>query len=185
MTKMQNSDEKVDAKNSLPAEFHWYEGLAICLSMIGVQLCSEVINQWGLYFYSPSGGVGRTVYVSIGLVGYIFIIGTFWDAFSSPLVGALSDKTPTRPGRWRIIPIYGRRRPYIFFGALLMVFTMIGFWFPPTAHTSFLNFVYGTILLCAHWTLFSVAVIPLNALGPEIARSETARVALGLSLIHI
>lgn len=179
MTKIQNSDEKVEAKNFVSGEFHWYEGLAICLSMIGVQLCSEVINQWGLYFYSPSGGVGRTVYVSIGLVGYIFIIGTFWDAFSSPLVGALSDKTPTRPGRWRIIPIYGRRRPYIFFGALLMVFTMIGFWFPPTGHTSFLNFVYGTILLCAHWTLFSVAVIPLNALGPEIARSETARVALG------
>jgi len=161
------------------SEFHWYEGLAICLSMIGVQLCSEVINQWGLYFYSPSGGVGRTVYVSIGLVGYIFIIGTFWDAFSSPLVGALSDKTPTKPGRWRIFPIYGRRRPYIFFGALLMVFTMTGFWFPPVAHTSLLNFIYGTILLCAHWTLFSVAVIPLNALGPEIARSESARVALG------
>lgn len=161
------------------SEFRWYEGLAICLSMIGVQLCSEVINQWGLYFYSPSGGVGRTVYVSIGLVGYIFIIGTFWDAFSSPIVGALSDKTPTRPGRFRIIPIYGRRRPYIFFGALLMIFTMTGFWFPPIGHTSFLNFIYGTILLCAHWTLFSVAVIPLNALGPEIARSESARVALG------
>ncbi len=160
-------------------EFYWYEGLAICLSMIGVQLCSEVINQWGLYFYSPSSGVGRTVYVSISLVGYIFIIGTFWDAFSSPVVGALSDKTPTRPGRWRIIPIYGRRRPYIFFGALLMIFTMIGFWFPPLGHTSLLNFIYATILLCAHWTLFSIAVIPLNALGPEIARSEPARVALG------
>lgn len=160
-------------------EFRWYEGLAICLSMIGVQLCSEVINQWGLYFYSPSGGVGRMVYVSIGLVGYIFIIGTFWDAFSSPVVGALSDKTPTRPGRWRIIPIYGRRRPYIFSGALLMIFTMIGFWYPPINHTSIINFIYGTVLLCAHWTLFSVAVIPLNALGPEIARSESARVALG------
>ena len=179
MTEISNGNEKVEEKNSVSGEFRWYEGLAICLSMIAVQLCSEVINQWGLYFYSPSGGVGRTVYVSIGLVGYIFIIGTFWDAFSSPLVGALSDKTPTRPGRWRIIPIYGRRRPYIFFGSLLMVFTMIGFWFPPTGHTSLLNFIYGTILLCAHWTLFSVAVIPLNALGPEIARSETARVALG------
>ena len=57
-------------------EFSWVEGLAICLAMIGVQLCSEVINQWGLYFYSPSGGVGRTIYVSVGMVGIIFIIGT-------------------------------------------------------------------------------------------------------------
>lgn len=176
---MSNTYKTIEGKEVVQGEFRWYEGLAICLSMISVQLCSEVINQWGLYFYSPSGGVGRIVYVSIGLVGYIFIIGTFWDAFSSPIIGALSDKTPTRPGKWRIIPIYGRRRPYIFFGALCMVFTMIGFWFPPVGHTSFLNFIYGTAILCAHWTLFSVAVIPLNALGPEIARSERARVAIG------
>lgn len=160
-------------------EFRWYEGLAICLSMIGVQLCSEVINQWGLYFYSPSGGVGRTVYVSISIVGYIFIIGTIWDAFSSPIVGAISDKTPTRPGKWRIVPIHGRRRPYIFFGSILMVFTMISFWYPPINGPSSINFIYATFILCSHWTLFSLAVIPLNALGPEIARSESARVALG------
>lgn len=160
-------------------EFKWFEGLAICLSMIGVQLCSEVINQWGLYFYSPSKGIGRTIYVSISIVGYIFIIGTIWDAFSSPIVGVISDKTPTRPGRWRIIPIYGRRRPYIFFGALLMVFTMISFWYPPIQAPSIINFLYATFILCTHWTLFSITVIPLNALGPEIARSEPARIALG------
>ncbi len=160
-------------------EFSRVEGLAICLSMIGVQLCSEVINQWGLYFYSPSGGVGRTIYVSVGMVGIIFIVGTFWDAFSSPVIGMLSDGTGTRPGRWRFIPIPGRRLPYIFWGGLLMVFTMIAFWYPPVNGTSWLNLVYGTVLLCAHWTLFSVAVVPLNALGPEIARSDSARVAIG------
>ncbi len=160
-------------------EFSWVEGLAICLSMIGVQLCSEVINQWGLYFYSPSGGVGRTIYVSVGMVGIIFIVGTCWDAFSSPVIGMLSDGTSTRPGRWRFIPIPGRRLPYIFWGGVLMVFTMIGFWYPPVNGTSWLNLAYGTVLLCAHWTLFSVAVVPLTALGPEIARSDAARVAIG------
>ena len=160
-------------------EFSWVEGLAICLSMIGVQLCSEVINQWGLYFYSPSGGVGRTIYVSVGMVGIIFIIGTCWDAFSSPVIGMLSDGTSTRPGRWRFIPIPGRRLPYIFWGGVLMVFTMIGFWYPPVNGTSWLNLAYGTVLLCTHWTLFSLAVVPLTALGPEIARSDAARVAIG------
>ena len=160
-------------------EFSWVEGLAICLSMIGVQLCSEVINQWGLYFYSPSGGVGRTIYVSVVMVGIIFIIGTCWDAFSSPVIGMLSDGTSTRPGRWRIIPIPGRRLPYIFWGGVLMVFTMIGFWYPPVNGTSWLNLAYGTVLLCTHWTLFSLAVVPLTALGPEIARSDAARVAIG------
>ena len=27
-------------------EFSWIEGLSICLAMIGVQLSSEVMNQW-------------------------------------------------------------------------------------------------------------------------------------------
>jgi len=160
-------------------EFSWLEGLAICLSMIGVQLCSEVINQWGLYFYSPSAGVGRTIYVPVYLVGIIFIIGTIWDAFSSPLVGMISDKTPTRPGRWRIPRIQGRRRPYIFWGGILMCFTLTAFWYPPVDRPSIVNLIYGSVILCAHWTLFSMAVVPLTALGPEIARSERARVAVG------
>jgi len=160
-------------------EFSWLEGLAICLSMIGVQLCSEVINQWGLYFYSPSAGVGRTIYVPVYLVGIIFIVGTIWDAFSSPVVGLISDKTPTRPGRWRFPRIQGRRRPYIFWGGILMCFTLTAFWYPPVDGPSLVNLLYGSVLLCAHWTLFSMAVVPLTALGPEIARSERARVAVG------
>lgn len=164
---------------SVQKEFSWLEGLAICLSMIGVQLCSEVINQWGLYFYSPSAGVGRTIYVPVYLVGLIFIVGTIWDAFSSPVVGLISDKTPTRPGRWRFPRIQGRRRPYIFWGGILMCFTLTAFWYPPVNGSSLINLVYGSVLLCAHWTLFSMAVVPLTALGPEIARSERARVAVG------
>ncbi|HOJ67473.1 MAG TPA: MFS transporter, partial [Candidatus Hydrogenedentes bacterium] len=139
-------------------EFSWLEGLAICLSMIGVQLCSEVINQWGLYFYSPSAGVGRTIYVPVYLVGIIFIVGTIWDAFSSPVVGLISDKTPTRPGRWRFPRIQGRRRPYIFWGGILMCFTLTAFWYPPVDGPSLVNLLYGSVLLCAHWTLFSMAV---------------------------
>lgn len=160
-------------------EFTWKEGLAMCLAMIGVQLSSEVMNQWGTYFYSPSVGVGRTVYVSVGLVGFIFIIGTMWDAITDPLIGAWSDKTRTRPGLMRLVPIRGRRLPFIFWGSILMSFSAVAFWYPPIEDTSALNFVYGTILLCLHWALFTVTVVPLIALGPEIARSETARVRIG------
>jgi len=161
-------------------EFSWLEGLSICLAMIGVQLSSEVMNQWGTYFYSPSAGVGRTIYVTVGLVGYIFIIGTTWDAFTGPLIGMWSDRTQTRRGRFAWFAPAGRRRPFIFWGSILMVGTSIAFWFPPVAQTSFLNFLYGTLLLCLHWTVFGLALTPLNALGPEIARSEQARVRIGI-----
>lgn len=160
-------------------EFSFVEGAAICLAMIGIQLSSEVINQWGTYFYSPSVGVGRTVYVVVGLVGYIFIAGTVWDAMTGPIVGLWSDKTRTKPGWLRIVPIYGRRRPFIFWGSILMTFTAIAFWFPPVEGTSTANFVYGAAMLCLHWTMFGMALVPLNSLPMEIARSEAERVRLG------
>ncbi len=160
-------------------EFTWLEGLALCLAMIGVQLSSEVMNQWGVYFYSPSVGVGRTVYVAVGMVGFIFIIGTIWDAITDPVIGAWSDRTKTKPGLLRIIPIRGRRLPFIFWGSILMTITSVAFWYPPVDDTSVVNFVYGTVLLCMHWALFTVTVVPLLSLAPEIARSERARVRIG------
>lgn len=161
-------------------EFSWVEGLSICLAMIGVQLSSEVMNQWGTYFYSPSAGVGRTIYVSVALVGYIFIIGATWDAFTGPLIGMWSDRTRTRRGRFAFLAPAGRRRPFIFWGSIVMMATSVAFWFPPVAQTSFVNFLYGTLLLCLHWTVFGLAYTPLTALGPEIARSEEARVRIGV-----
>ncbi len=161
-------------------EYTWVEGLAICLGMIGVQLATQIIAQWGVYFYSPSQGIGRTVYVSVGLVGLFFIIGTIWDAITDPLVGMWSDRTRTRPTWLRLLPIRGRRRPFIFWGSIFMVFTSIFFWYPPIRGTSNVNFIYGTVLLCLHWAVFTVTVVPLTSLGPEIARSEKARVSLGI-----
>lgn len=73
----------------------------------------------------------------------------------------------------------GRRIPYIFWGSIFMTFTAVAFWYPPVEGPSFLNLIYGTVLLCLHWTMFTVTMVPLIALGPEIARSERARVAIG------
>ena len=161
-------------------EFSTREALALCLGLVGVQLATQIINQWGVYFYSPSQQVGRIIYVNIAIVSWIFIIGTIWNAVTDPIVGFWSDMTRTRPGLLRLIPVHGRRRPFIFWGSILMVFTSIAFWYPPVPETSKANFVYGLVMLCLHWTVFTITVIPINALGPEIARSERERVRLGV-----
>lgn len=160
-------------------EFRWYEGLAILLGCIAIQLSSELFAQWGTFFYSPSLGRGRTVYVAMGLVGVVFILGRIFDAVTDPLIGVWSDKTAPRPGPWRIIPIRGRRRPFVFWGSILMTFTTIAFWFPPVDSTSWVNLAYAVTVICLHWLVFTVCVIPFNSLGPEIARSNRSRVALG------
>lgn len=156
------------------AEFSIREGFAFCCAMIGVQLSSEFITQWGTYFYSPTPGSGRIIYVGIGLVGTLFLLGRIFDVVTDPLVGVWSDRT--RRTFW---PVAGRRRPFIFWGSIFMAITSIGFWYPPVAGESAANFAFAAFVLCIHWGWFTICAVPLYALAPEIARSEQARVNLG------
>ncbi|GMW00998.1 MAG: hypothetical protein AMXMBFR84_21350 [Candidatus Hydrogenedentota bacterium] len=160
-------------------EFRWYEGLAILFGMIGIQLMSEILALWGTYFYSPPPDSGRIVYVSIGMASVIFAVGSIFDAITDPLVGAWSDQTRTTPGWGRLIPLRGRRRPFIFWGGLMMVGTSVLFWYPPVPHESAANLIYGCLMLCLHWFAFTIAMVPLNSLAPEIARSQEGRIRIG------
>jgi GPH family glycoside/pentoside/hexuronide:cation symporter len=49
-------------------------------------------------------------------------VGRFLDAFSDPIVGSLSDRTKSR---------FGRRRPYMFIGAFIVLACMIIFFINP------------------------------------------------------
>jgi len=160
-------------------EFTWLEGLAYCGAAIAIQLTSEMIAQWGTYFYSPTAGTGRTVYVAIGVVGIIFITGRILDAFTDPVIGRWSDRTKSRRARPRWWAPAGRRRPFIFWGSILMTGNFVLFWYPPFGPESTGNLVFGTVVVCLHWVFFTLCVVPWLALGPEIARSKQARVKLG------
>ena len=155
------------------------ECFAFLISMIGVQLSSELFAQWGTYFYSPSADTGRTIYVAIGLVAIIFMAGRVFDIYTDSLIGVWSDRASTAPGRFRLLPIHGRRRPFIFWGSILMTITGIAFWYPPVDETSPVNLVYGTVMMSLHWGMYTLAYIPLLALSLDFARDEGSRIRLG------
>ncbi|MBN9555659.1 MAG: MFS transporter, partial [Alphaproteobacteria bacterium] len=58
--------------------------------------------------------------ISLGTIGLIFLLGRLWDAFTDPLVGALSDRTRTR---------FGRRKPWIAAGGALFLVAALGLGF--------------------------------------------------------
>ncbi len=147
--------------------------------MIGVQLSSELFAQWGTYFYSPPANTGRIVYVAIGLVAVIFMAGRIFDIVTDSLIGIWSDRASHTPGKFRLVPIRGRRRPFIFWGSILMTVTGIAFWYPPIAETSSTNLVFGTVIMSLHWGFYTLAYIPILALSLDFARDEQSRIRLG------
>ncbi len=104
------------------------------------------------------------------LAGIALSIGRILDAFSDPLVGSLSDRTHTR---------FGRRRPYMFVGAILLFITMSLFFYNPHSQSQALLFVWAavgyTLLAAVAYTLVN---IPYSALTPELTKDYNERTVL-------
>jgi GPH family glycoside/pentoside/hexuronide:cation symporter len=128
--------------------------------------------------------VGLMGNISLGLsafwLGVILIIPRLWDALSDPVIGHLSDNTRTR---------WGRRRPYLLFGGILVaVFFVIMWWIPkgdrvrlwfPT-ETGFQAFqlVYILLSLLLFFTACNIFEIPHGALGMEMTTDYHERTRL-------
>jgi GPH family glycoside/pentoside/hexuronide:cation symporter len=106
--------------------------------------------------------------VNITALGYIlFSVGIF-DALTDPAIGYLSDRTRSR---------FGRRRPFIAGGAILVAFAMFLLFNPPSASTlaETIWFGFSIYLLFLFWT---AVIVPYESLGPEITFDYHERTSL-------
>ena len=102
-------------------------------------------------------------------MGAVILFGRIIDAVSDPLIGYWSDKTVTR---------WGRRKPFIVIGFILMALSQILIWLPIVHYESIINVIYAGILLGVFWFGYTAAIAPYLALLPEIATSTEERVRL-------
>lgn len=160
-----------DTPSENKREFSVLEGVAYLVGAIGVQFTTITIVQWFQYFYVPPADSGKTIYSTLKIISLAAGLGRFMDAISDPLIGFLSDRTRHR---------LGRRRPFILYGCIPLMFSFIALWFPPVQKLSIVNGIYGVIMVSVYWWLMTVVLIPYNALLPEMARTKEGRVALGI-----
>lgn len=104
-----------------------------------------------------------------GLAGLSIAIGRIWDASNDLLIGALSDRTRSR---------WGRRRPYLLFGALPFGVAFVLMWLVPESNNQTLLLAYYTGMYILFDTLFTLVNVPYVALTPELARTYDERTSL-------
>ncbi len=100
------------------------------------------------------------------LVGWAMAIPRFIDAFTDPLMGSISDNWK---GKW------GRRRPFIAFGALFSGLCVAGLWWTPEAATKDFQFYWLLSILVISTIGTTSFSVPYVALGMESPSSKDER----------
>ncbi len=102
-------------------------------------------------------------------VGIIGTVPRLIDAFTDPLIGYTSDNARTR---------YGRRRPFMFWGALISgILFILMFQLHKESGETF-NFWYFLIIQCFYVVAFAFFAIPFIALGFEMTPDYHERTRL-------
>ena len=138
---------------------------------------------WGMggladnYIMNSLNILGLILYVDVFklnpiLAGVAMAIPRFADAITDPIIGNISDNTRSR---------WGRRRPYIVFGAILSAFILPFLWMPPFLETAsnawYSNgpFWYLVILGSIYTTAYTIFCIPYTAVGFEMTKDYDER----------
>ncbi len=100
--------------------------------------------------------------------GAIFLIVKVWDAVNDPLVGTLTDRTLTR---------WGRRRPWLLFGAIPFGLAFFLQWLvPPWGDTA--KFFYYLIVALVLDAAYTAVNVPYTAMTPELTHDYDERTSL-------
>jgi len=146
------------------------------------QLNNRIVPIWQKAAFG-AGGVGDTlmqnavnnmanqvlnIFLGVNpvLVSVAIFVSRLWDAFTDPVMGAISDNTRTR---------FGRRRPYMLAGGIGAGLFFVLLWSFPFVRTDLGYFFWFLCCSLAFYTCYSIYSVPYNALGYELSPSYNER----------
>ena len=129
----------------------------------GFSLTATLIGVYFLLFLTDVVGLRPA------LAGLVMMVARQWDWINDPLIGHISDRTRSR---------WGRRRPFLLFGALPFVVSFAMMWWRPPIEGQTPLFVYYVAAYLLYETAATFVYMPYFALTPELTPDYDERTSL-------
>ena len=130
---------------------------------LGFSLTLTIIATYFAIFLTDVVGI------SPGIVAIAIFIGRSWDYINDPLIGYISDRTRSK---------WGRRRPFLLFGAIPFGIVFILLWWKPPWTNEVALAVYYAAAYVLFDTAATFAYMPYFALTPELTTNYDERTSL-------
>lgn len=129
----------------------------------GYSMTNSIIAAYFLLFMTDVVGMSAAV------AGVAIWIGRTWDYINDPLIGNLSDRTKTR---------WGRRRPFLLFGAVPFAITFAMLWYKPDLSNQIAFAAYYAIAYIFYDAAQTFVFMPYFALTPDLTDDYDERTSL-------
>ena len=147
---------------SPPEKLNLSTKLAFGAGDLGPAITANISVFFDLVFLTNVAGLPA------GLAGSVLMVGKIWDAINDPIIGVLSDRT---------VHPWGRRYPWMVFGAVPFGILFFLQWIVPSNNQWFL-FWYYVIIGILFNTAYTAVNLPYTALTPELTSDYNERTSL-------
>lgn len=130
---------------------------------LGFSLTNTILSVYFALFLTDVVGVKPSI------AALAIFVGSTWDYVNDPIVGYLSDRTRSR---------WGRRRPFLLFGALPFAATFLLLWWKPPFVSPVMLGIYYSVAFALYDTAATFVYMPYFALTPELSSDYDERTGL-------
>ena len=130
---------------------------------LGFSLTNTILSVYFALFLTDVVGVKPSI------AALAIFIGSTWDYVNDPLIGYLSDRTRSR---------WGRRRPFLLFGALPFALAFMLLWWRPPFESTIALAIYYSVAFAFYDTAATFVYMPYFALTPELTSDYDERTSL-------